>query len=75
MMLLQLKEARFLSQVAIDDVVRGCDQILEASLNSSKLLVEKRLTEAGITDLDMDDCFEQHSPFSRIRTKHLEANL
>ncbi len=61
---LKLREGRCLSQVAVDDVVQGCEGIVEQTLSHAKTAV----TQAG-TDVDMDGAFELPSPFTGLRIR------
>lgn len=69
--ILQLRERRCLSQVAVDDVVQGCERIVEQTLQHAKASVKRMLTEAGI-DVNIDDAFKQASPFTGLHTKYLQ---
>ena len=74
--LLKLKEKRRITQVAIDDIVEGCQGLFSQTLDRVQASVKAKLAELGIDLSQMngfDDAF-QHviDPFEGIETCHLQ---
>ena len=74
--LLKLKERCCLSQVAISEVISGCEQLVERSLLQAKSSVQRTLIHMGVTDSgSVLEAFEQPSPFTGLRSKHLQQQF
>ena len=74
--LLKLKEGRCLSQVALGDVISGCEGIVERALLQAKSSVRRTLSHMGVTDsASVLEAFEQPSPFTGLRSKHLQQQF
>lgn len=74
--LLKLKEGHCLSQVALGDVISGCEGIVERALLQAKSSVQTRLIHMGVTDsASVLEAFEQPSPFTGLRSKHLQQQF
>ena len=74
--LLKLKEKIRITQVAIDDIVEGCQGLFSQTLDRVQASVKAKLAELGIDLSQMngfDDAF-QHviDPFEGIETCHLQ---
>ena len=76
MFLLDLKEGRSLSQVALTDVISGCERVVKETVERLKAGVSHRLSSAGINPSSvagLEDLFSQsESPFNGLTTKHLQ---
>ena len=80
--LLELREGRGLSQVAIDSVVVGCERILDASLADLKRDMLSRVGAADRAECDclnasdIEDAFRQHlHPFEGLRNKYQQEKF
>ena len=74
--LLKLKEGHCLSQVALGDVISGCEGIVERALLQAKSSVQRTLSHMGVTDsASVLEAFEQPSPFTGLRSKHLQQQF
>ena len=79
--LLELREGRGLSQVAIDSVVVGCERILDQSLAELQRDVLSRVRAADhmeydLTAHDIEDAFQQHlHPFDGLRNKYQQEKF
>ena len=74
--ILKLKEGRCLSQVALDDVISGCEGVVERALLQAKSSLKRTLHQMGVTDTEAAlEAFEQPSPFAGLRTKHLQEQF
>lgn len=74
--LLKLKEQRRITQVAIDDIVQGCQGLLSVTIDRVQAIIKAKLAESGV-DLNqiegLDDSFKQViDPFEGIETCHLQ---
>ena len=74
MFLLGLKEGRSLSQVALIDVITGCERVVKETVERLKAGVSHRLSSAGIDSSsvpDLEDLYSQYErPFDGLTTKH-----
>ena len=74
--LLGLKENKHISQTAIDDVVSGCGILISGMVNSLKVIVQRKLLEAGVAYAVIEDINDAVSelpdPFSGLQTAYLQ---
>ena len=74
--LMQLKEERFLTQSAVNDVVLGCTEVFEHTLSRVRAGVSAKLSQAGIdfSDIDgIDSIFSDMSnPFKGLESVYLQ---
>lgn len=74
--LMQLKEERMLSQVAINDVVTGCKEVFQHTICHLRAGMSQKLSEAGIDSTDIggfDRVFnEMTDPFLGLETAYLQ---
>ena len=74
--LLGLKENKHISQTAIDDVVSGCGILISGMVNSLKVIVQRKLVDAGVANAVIEDINDAISelpdPFSGLQTAYLQ---
>ena len=74
--LLQIKEERMISQAAINDVVKGCQEVFEHTVGRIKAGVKHKLSCSGIDPMEisgLDELFESVTdPFSGLETSYLQ---
>lgn len=73
--LLKMKEKKFLTQSAVDEMVERTSSIFTHTFSMLKAGIREKLTTHGIDpcDLDMDSVFDQLSdPFDGLKTKHFQ---
>jgi len=73
--ILKLREIRGISQVAVTDVVEGCQSLFQNTLVRVKEGVRDRLSHAGINYLDieeLDSAIDLPDPFEALNTIHLQ---
>ena len=77
--LLQIKEERMISQAAINDVVKGCQEVFEHTVGRIKAGVKHKLSCSGIDPMEvsgLDELFESVTdPFSGLETFYLQDNF
>lgn len=73
--LLKMKEKRFLSQAAIDDIVEDSCALFTRTFEMVKAGVREKLAEAGVdsSSVNLDDVFGGVTdPFAGLRSKHFQ---
>ena len=74
--LLQIKEERMISQAAINDVVKGCQEVFEHTVGRIKAGVKHKLSCSGRDPMEisgLDELFESVTdPFSGLETSYLQ---
>lgn len=73
--LLQMKEKRFVSQAAIDDMIENTSSIFTSVLETVQAGVREQLSITGIdpTDVDLDVVFNNLTdPFNGLESKYLQ---
>ena len=77
--LLLLTEGRHLSQVAVEDVIKGCRRVWQQSLSLAKESVLSALSDAGVRSVDvpgLDASFSTvRDPFEGIDTSYLREKF
>ena len=71
--LLQLKEGKGLSQVAVDTVVEGCERIVDESVQQARKDVLEELKKADLGSIipTLESVFQsQTAPFESLRNKY-----
>ena len=77
--LLQMKEERLLTQVAINDVVVGCKEVFEHTVGRLRAGVNQKLAQSGIDPSDIDGLesifHERSNPFAGLETAYLQEKF
>lgn len=70
--ILMMKEKRFLTQAAIDDMIDESSSIFEHTFTMLKAGVREKLASSGI-DVEIEDVFENLAyPFDGLTTQHYQ---
>ena len=73
--LLQLREAKGLSQVAIDTVVDGCEELISECLRNVQMDIENKIEDPEQLNI-IEDAFQQCTkPFDGLHTKHQQEKF
>ena len=73
--LLELKEGKGLSQVAVNSVVDGCERILDESFQHVRKDIVDKLQKAELRDVipDIEEIFQNRTkPFDALQNKYLQ---
>ncbi len=73
--ILKMKEKRFLSQAAIDDMVEETCSVVTSALGMVNASIRGKLADAGVdlTSIDLESVFSNvPEPFSQLKSKHYQ---
>ena len=70
--ILKMKEKRFLTQAAIDDMIGESTAIFDRTISMIKAGIREKMASSGV-DIEVDDVFEDLAcPFDGLKTQHYQ---
>ena len=72
LLLMQLKEEKMLYQTAVNDVVKGCHDIVSHALHSVKLKVDELQLPSQAKDEIIGTILDVSNPFGELNTQYLQ---
>ena len=73
--LLQLKEAKGLSQIAVDTVVEGCQQLVDECLRNVHMDIKNKIQDAEQLEMIDDAFLHCTQPFDGLQNKYQQEKF